>query len=184
MSHRKHRHYWKRFLLPNETLVHTFGISGRYIFIFWIVPAMVVFAIATYTILANPFLGGLVFVVALGMLLPPFFMGFFVHYAITDVRVVSRRGIFHKYYVTADLHAVTDVTIFEPFLERLFTNSGIVGVNTAGSDSIEVVFQHVSKPYEIRQDIYKHLQRVRLANGAAYAAPHMPKSPAAPPPAP
>jgi len=116
----------------------------------------VLLAIAVYLGLINLVLGFLIGLVVLSTLVPAIYLRYFVHYAITDHRVMTREGILHKKFVTADLPSVTDVTIHESFLERVLTRSGVVGINTAGSHFIEVHFRHIRKPFLIRKDIYKH----------------------------
>jgi uncharacterized membrane protein YdbT with pleckstrin-like domain len=158
MSHPRHRLYWRKYLLPDERSIHTFGVSGLYITMFWIVPMLLVFIAAGAVALFNPLLGLLLTIPALGLLIPTLYQLFFIHYAITDQRMMEREGIFHKRFITVDFGSVTDVFIHEPFLERLLTGTGTLGVNTAGGPRMELIFNHVRRPYKLRNDIYHHLQ--------------------------
>lgn len=152
--------HWQRFLLPEERLVHTFGISRTYLTMFFFVPAAGVLAFGIALSAIGELVGSLFLLAGVGMLLPAFFMWFFVHYAITDRRVMSREGILSKHSVSVDLATITDLVIREPFLERLLTRSGTIGVNTAGSPRVELLFRHVANPFDRKQDLYKHLQTV------------------------
>ena len=168
MSHRKHHKYWKRFLLPNENIIYMFGVSRSYIVIFWMVPAMALFALMIYLGLINIILGFLVALAVLSMSVPIIYLLYFVHYAVTDQRVMTREGILHKRFVTADLPSVTDITVNEVFFERLLTRTGDIGVNTAGSDFVELHFRHIKKPFIIRRDIYERQNSWRAKNKTGY----------------
>lgn len=164
MNHKKHKKYWERFMLPDENIIHLFGVSGRYIFVFWGIPAVALFILMIFMGSINIILGLLMALVVVSVSLPIIYLWYFVHYAITDQRVMTREGILHKEFITADLPSVTDITVNETFFERLLTRTGEIGVNTAGSDFVELHFRHIRKPLLIRGDIYKHQNNWR-ANG-------------------
>lgn len=160
MSHYRHEKYWQRVLLPGESIVFCFGVSGLYLILFWMIPAMVMSAMAVYSLFINVILGFLLGIVAVIMYIPVIYQRYFVHYVITDHRVMTTVGILHKTFVTADLPSVTDVTIDESFLERVLTQTGVVGINTAGSNLMEVHFNHVKRPFALRKEIYRNQYRV------------------------
>jgi len=165
MDHRRHKRYWQRFLLPDERVIHTFGVGGWYIFLFWVVPSVVALVLTIVLWLVNIIVGILMALICLSVAIPAIYLRYFVHYAITDQRVMGREGLLHKKFITADLPSITDVTVHENFLERILTRTGEVGVNTAGSHLIELYFRHVRKPFLIRHDIYKHQNSWRAENG-------------------
>ena len=160
MRHERHARYWQRFLLPGEKMIHMFGVSGLYVATFWGGPLLLALVLAAMVGISNPVLGGLLLIVVATALIPIFYLFYFVHYAITDRRVMSREGIFHKRFVTVSLRSITDVSITEPFLQRLITHTGTIAVNTAGSPGVELYYRHVRHPFERRKVIYKRLQRV------------------------
>jgi len=160
MSHYRHQKYWQRFLLPGESIVLCFGVSGSYLILFWMIPAIVMTALAVYAGFINVMLGFLLGIVAVSVYLPILYRRYFLHYAITDRRVMTRVGLLHKTFVTADLPSVTDVTIIESFLERILTGTGMVGINTAGSNHIELHFDHVNRPFALRKEIYRNQYKV------------------------
>ncbi|KKT92899.1 MAG: hypothetical protein UW94_C0011G0011 [Parcubacteria group bacterium GW2011_GWA2_45_14] len=121
---------------------------------------MVMTALAIYSVFINVILGFLLGIVAVSVYLPILYRRYFVHYAITDRRVMTREGLLHKTFVTADLPSVTDVTIDESFLERVLTGTGIVGINTAGSNRVELHFDHVKRPFALRKEIYRNQYKV------------------------
>lgn len=159
MPHPRHTSYWQRFLLPGERLIHAFSVSGAYVFVFWGLPVLALGAAAiAATTLSGP-MAALLFIGALGLLLPITYQLFFIHYAITDRRVLAREGILRKRLVTVELRSITDITVQESLLERLITKTGTIGLNTAGSPQIELYFHHVRRPINLRQDIYHHQQQ-------------------------
>ena len=159
MSQAVQAKYWQRFLLPGEKLMHSFGVSRRYIMVFFALPA-VAFLLAGLGVGAdNALLGILLVIPAFGLMMPVLFLWLFVHYAITDGRVMVREGVLHKHFVTVNYRTITDVTVRELFLERIFTRTGTVGVNTAGSNRVELYWRHVARPQDRRRDIYHHLQQ-------------------------
>lgn len=159
MSHRVQGKYWSRFLVSAEMPLHTFGVSRWYIVLVWLLPAAALVALAINVMaFISPALGMMAALVAAALMLPAFTQAFFVHYAITNQRIMSRIGVFHKSFLTVDLRSVTDVEVFETWWERLFTKTGWIGINTAGSDEVEMQLRHVARPYELRKDIYRHQQ--------------------------
>lgn len=145
-----------------------FGISSLFIGIFWVVPGVIslVFAWVVLWVVSIP-LGSVLLVVPAAFFFAAILFRYFTHYVITDQRVMSRVGIIHKRFITVDLRSVTDIAVHESFLERILTRTAIIDLNTAGSDRIELVLKHVKKPFLLRQDIYKHQQKLfDRTNGA------------------
>src|SRR3989344_1875725 len=172
MAHsRRHEQYWQRFLLPGERAIHTFGISGGYIFVFWVLPFLLMLVLAGAIGLSNAVLCFFFLIPAFSFLVPVFYELLFVHYAITDQRVMEREGVLHKRFVTVDLPSITDVLIREPFFERFITHTGTISVNTAGGPGIELRFRHVRRPFDVRQDIFRHLQEAAARRSQPSAPP-------------
>lgn len=167
MASERHVKYWQRFLLPNERLLHAFGVSGSYIAVFWGLPLLALASVAAAATSISGPIAALLFIGTLGLLLPITYLSRFVHYAITDRRVLAREGVLHKHFVTVELRSITDITVRESFLERVLTKTGTIGVNTAGSPQIELFFHHVLRPFRLRQDIYHHLQQTPSPDAAA-----------------
>jgi uncharacterized membrane protein YdbT with pleckstrin-like domain len=165
MQHTRHEQYWQRFLVPGEKAVHTFGVSGIYVAVFWGLPFLAVLLLMIASSLTSGLLVVLFFILALVFLIAMLYLLFFVHYVITDRRVMGREGIFHKRFVTVDFRSITDIAVTEPFLERLLTRTGTIAINTAGGPSVELWYRHVRHPFALRQDIYQHLQRAVVKDG-------------------
>ncbi len=161
MSHRQHDRYWRRYITPNEQIIHCFGVSRWYIFVFWFVPFLIVADIAWYLTSFSLILASFLAVTSLGALFPAIYLAYFVHYAITDQRVMTREGFLNTRFVTAGLPQITDITVKEYLLERIFTRTGVIGVNTAGTNYVEIYFRHIAKPNKLREDIFYHQQILR-----------------------
>lgn len=93
------------------------------------------------------------------LLVPALYLTYFVHYAVTDKRTMTREGILNKHFVTVDYRSITDVAVRETILERIFTRTGTIDVNTAGGHHVELKLRHVARPMALRGDIYKHLHK-------------------------
>ena len=141
-------------------MIFCFGVSSAYLTIFWLLPAVTMTVIAGYAATINIMLWLLLSLVAAAVYLPIIYQRYFIHYAITDRRVMTREGLLHKTFVTADLPSVTDITINESFLERIFTRTGVIGINTAGSNHVELHFDHVKRPFVLRKEIYRNQYKV------------------------
>lgn len=152
--------YWRRFLVPDEQLKHAFGVSSRYMFLFWLLPFFLLIFMALVVTVINAALGLMLLIAPLGMLLPILYLTFFVHYAITDKRVLRREGVLHKKFVAVQMQQITDISVRESLLERLFTKTGTIGMNTAGSPWVEMHFRHVAYPLRLREDIYQHQTQI------------------------
>jgi hypothetical protein len=48
---------------------------------------------------------------------------------------------------------MTDITVREPFLDRLITKTGHLIINTAGTGFQEVILIHIERPYEIKKKL-------------------------------
>lgn len=164
MGSGRHQRYWRRFLLPDERLIHAFGVGGSYVFVFWVMPLIfIVFVAGVVGVASNPALGALFLIAAAGFLMPILYLLFFIHYAVTSKRVLFREGVLQKRYVTIDMQSITDISVRESFFERLLTHTGTIGINTAGSPGIELRYKHVKHPFQFREDVYKHLEEAKQA---------------------
>ncbi len=174
MGHQRHERYWKKFLMPGEKVLRTFGVSGRYLFVFWWLPVLLLAGAAVALSFWIPLLGVLLLLVAVLMVVPALYLTFFVHYAVTDSRVMSREGLLHKRMVTVRHDYITDITVNETIMERLLTNTGSLGLNTAGSQNVELHLRHINGPLKVKSDVYKHWYAVSQQPGPRKAPSEVP----------
>lgn len=143
MSYQK---IWQKVLCAKEQIKYEFSVGQRYRrfhMIFW----------SFISILLLPIfgLGILTFFIAL------FFYGFYCKranaYAFTDKRVIIHTGWLSTKLVSVDYGKITDVGVKEPLIDRLFTKSGHLTINTAGTTLYEIILKNIDSPYEIKKKL-------------------------------
>ena len=138
---------WKKVLRTDETVKYEFSVGKRYR----------TFNLIVWSLLGLLFMGASFEFGTIFILFILFYFGFYLRvanaYALTDKRIIIHRGWLSTNAVSIEYSNVTDVTIQEPFIERLLTKSGSLAVNTAGSGAKEVVLMHITTPYEVRKMI-------------------------------
>jgi uncharacterized membrane protein YdbT with pleckstrin-like domain len=73
-------------------------------------------------------------------------------YALTNKRVIISKGIFSEDFQSTVYDKITDIELKQSFLDKIL-NIGKIGVNTAGGDEIEFVFENTSRPLEVKNKI-------------------------------
>ena len=136
---------WQKTLGKDEKIEYEFSVSDKYIkfqLILWtIIGIVLVFAFIGIFILAYVW----------------FYYAFYIKRAnanaFTDKRVLQHKGWLSTRTITVDYHMITDVWVREPFLQRVFTHSGSLSVDTASSNKInhEVSFRCIDAPYEVKK---------------------------------
>lgn len=138
---------WQKVLRADEVVKHEFSIGKRYRTF-----NIIVWGIVALLFMAGSFSFGLVV-----LLVILFYFGFYLRvanaYALTDKRILIHRGWLSTSAVSVEYVNITDVTIQEPFIERLLTKTGNLLINTAGTGAKEVTLTHITAPYEVRKKI-------------------------------
>lgn len=147
-----HDHIWKKTLGPNESVKLSFTIGNRYrmtgLVVWCLIGALFLFGAA--------WLGIAIIAVAV------FYYGFYIQaanaYAFTDHRVLIHTGWLSTKLISTDYSKITDVTVHEPFLSRIFFKTGSIEIDTAGTNRDDVVLKNIELPYEIKKklDEYRH----------------------------
>lgn len=142
----KYQEIWDKTLSSDEKVEYEFSIGKKYLKLGFIVT----------TIWSIP----LLFLAGLGIL--TFLIGLFVYcfylkkanaFAFTNKRVLIHRGWLSTRITSIDYQKITDVHISEPFFDRVFTKTGNMAINTAGSNNLEIVLQHIEAPYEMKKKL-------------------------------
>lgn len=138
---------WKKVLRNDEEVKFEFSVGKKYR----------TFYLILLSVFATPFL---ISAPAFGIILLAtifFYFGFYLKtanaYAFTNKRVLIHKGWLSTNAVSIEYDKITDVSINEPFIERLVTKSGNIAINTAGTSAKEVVLKHVQTPYEVRKQL-------------------------------
>jgi len=172
VSHRleKYSKIWKKVLEANEEVKYEFSIGKKYRSL-----AIIIIGILTlFVLLSGIFLsfkvkwlgytvigiGVLVFLSAL------FYFGWYLKianlYAFTNKRVLIHQGWLSTKLISIDYDKITDVSVIEPFWERIITNTGFFIINTAGTSSREVILAHVENPYEVKKQLDSWKSKTRM----------------------
>lgn len=144
MSNQTHSEkIWGKVLSPNEDLKYEFSVGNQYIktyLIIWGIISLCTLVIAPLTF-------------AIGYIYLKIYLQKANIYGFTNKRVLIHKGFFSTDLVSVDYSKITDVTVKESFLDKAFTKSGQLYINTAGSDNKEIILQHVENPYEIKKKL-------------------------------
>lgn len=84
-----------------------------------------------------------------------------VRVVISKHDIAMHVGVLSKKVVRVHFSNISDVSIEQSFLERLF-NVGTVRVNTSGTDQTEMTIKHVSSPGKIERTIAEQLHRHKM----------------------
>ena len=77
-------------------------------------------------------------------------------YYITNKKIIHEFSFLSRQIKTVPFKKIQDIHFFQNFIERLFS-VGSVGINTAGSDCVEIVFRGISEPIKIKKLIEKNI---------------------------
>jgi uncharacterized membrane protein YdbT with pleckstrin-like domain len=136
---------WKKVLAPDERVEYEFSIGNRYCY-FRLIGLLIIGFLIGISILP---IGIIIIFFAI------FYFGFYLHranaYAFTNKRVLVHRGWLSTHLISVDYDKITDITVREPILDRIFTKTGHLAINTAGTGFHEVVLLHIQTPYEIKK---------------------------------
>ncbi len=130
---------WKKVLGNSEEVKEEFSVGDKYRIFYMII----------WLVISLPFftIGAPLFVL--------FYFLFYVKranvYAFTNKRVLIHRGWLSTSLVSIDYNKITDTYVSEPFLQRVFTKSGIISIDTAGTGGQEVVLRNVANPYKLKK---------------------------------
>ena len=74
-------------------------------------------------------------------------------YVFTNKRVLIHSGWLSTNLISVDYNKITDVTVTEKFFQRVFTKSGDIKIDTAGTTRSTIILDNVNKPYEIKSKL-------------------------------
>jgi len=97
-------------------------------------------------------LSGIFFLVALILLIRVELKIWSVRYALTTERIMYSAGILSENFKSTIYSKITDIGLKQSFFDRIL-NTGTILLDTAGEDDIELVFDKVSRPLEIKRMI-------------------------------
>ncbi len=140
---------WKKHLQLGEELVLEFGVGVRYLRL------MLISGILTLPIIFGFFILGRYFYLKYGR-----------KYLFTNRRMLSMEGWFTTDLISIDYNQVTDLKVRENFVDKFFTSTGTIIINTAGSTKDEVTITNVSDPRGKLNLLYQLIEKNEELTGA------------------
>ncbi len=138
---------WQKVLKPEEKIKHEFTIGKRYR-CFWMIIGVligIVLAIKVY------WLG--ISIIAVSFIYFSWYIKKANAYAFTNKRILSHQGYPSTEMISIDYDKITDVLVEEPILDKLFTKTGHLLINTAGGPKKEIKFKHIQEPYLLKKEL-------------------------------
>lgn len=80
------------------------------------------------------------------------FLYFNTWHFVTNKKVYKRTGYVWKKVVEAEFKDIADVRVSQNLFGKLF-GMGTVDFNTSGSNKVEIIYNHVNKPFEAKRII-------------------------------
>lgn len=149
---------WDEILTKDEVIKYEFSVGQKfrkkslYIWGIVLIPLLVL-AIVMFS--AGHAIMGSLF--ALLYVIPFWRFGFYLSraniYALTNKRVIVRRGWLSATTQTIGFEKITDLAVHQDFLERKIFNTGNILINTAGHMTNQILLKSVENPYEIKKQI-------------------------------
>lgn len=136
---------WGKVLSAHEEVKYEFSVGKQYINTYIII----------WAIISLPFVFAVVgiFIFLIAFLYLKVYLPKANIYGFTDKRVLIHRGFFSTNLISVDYKQITDVTVRESFLDKTFTKSGQLFINTAGTSKEEIVLSHIAHPYEVKKKL-------------------------------
>lgn len=148
---------WEKILSDNEKIEHEFSIGQGYI----VLGVITSFILATILIFSKIiYLGVLIFIFLSFYFL--FYLKIANAYALTDKRILIHRGWLSTNTVSIEYSKITDIKIEEPFIYKIFTQTGNIYINTAGSSNTEVVLSHIDNPYNLKRILDNLINKIKI----------------------
>ncbi len=140
----RYEHIWKKTLNENEKVEYEFSVAPKQRKLFlglWVVLGLLSFLMTS--VIGVP----LIIVGLLGY----WTMGLKA-YALTTKRVLIHTGWISTNSTSINYDKIVEVSIEEPFLNRLLTSSGSLVIKTAGLGH-DVTLKNIESPYEVKKTL-------------------------------
>lgn len=138
----------EKIISPDEKILVEFGVAGTYSG-FWIFLGILIGVISL--ILISWLWLGLLLAVAL--IAYSFYLKAAYFYFLTDKRVIFYFQFLRTELTSIDYQKITDISVRENFLEKIFFDSGNLAINTAGGPKEEIIFSHIADPHFVKKKL-------------------------------
>ncbi len=136
---------WEKVLTDGEKVEYEFSYGERFLKV---------------GLIGGIILSVLLMIGIIGFILLPiviFDFGFYLKkanaYAFTNKRVLIHKGWLSTHTTSIDYHKITDVSVVEPFLDRIMYHTGSILIDTAGMSGDDIILKHIEKPYEVQKKL-------------------------------
>lgn len=72
-------------------------------------------------------------------------------FVLTDRRIIVKKGWLNTSVKSVDYDRITDVSVDQSFLDKIFYASGTLSISTAGGDGYELTLSCVDEPHELKK---------------------------------
>lgn len=135
----RYLYIWERTLNPNEKVLYENNISSKYT-IFLMLVLLILFAIFIFPI---PFI----------LFYCLYYTKVSFAYCFTNKRILIHNGWLSRKLISIEYPKITDVHVIEPFIDRVILGSGDVVINTASTNTYEVILENVDNPNEVKKKL-------------------------------
>jgi uncharacterized membrane protein YdbT with pleckstrin-like domain len=73
-------------------------------------------------------------------------------YTLTNHKVMCSEGIFTEKFSSTVYGKITDIGLKQTFFDKVM-NTGTIGIDTAGTDKTELIFENIARPFKIKDKI-------------------------------
>lgn len=167
---------WDKILRPDEQVMYEFSISNiyRWLTLFIQIAILPILGVIAFIALEwlNISLSGareqnlidpVIFIVAIltaGCFILLGVLFYFLYYlkianayALTNRRIIIYTGWLSTNTVSVDFTNITDLQVTASLVERLFFGTGTLYINTAGTDSPEIILRHIANPHSLKNKL-------------------------------
>jgi len=139
----------KKIFLPEEKILAEFGVAKIYSG-FWIFLGFLILIVGVIISLFFTSDFWLVILLGVALICYGFYLRSAYFYFLTDKRAIFYFRFFSTEMISVDYQKITDISIRENFLEKIFLGSGDLAINTAGTPKEEIIFKHIANPYLLK----------------------------------
>ena len=144
----------KKILKPKEKIIKEFSLGKRYILFIQTITTIVCLIFLPISWIISPLFFFFVIVLISFLVI---FVGWYLRraniYLLTDKRILIHRGWLSTQLISVDYEKITDIKVFETFVEKIFLETGAIFINTAGTPYHEIKLLHIKKPYNLKKKI-------------------------------
>jgi len=142
---------WKKILNPTEVVKYEFSVGDQYRkfgLILGLIFVGLLFLLGT----VSSFFVFCAIILALIVIIRYQYLKIANAYAFTDRRILIHHGWLSTTATSVDYNKITEISITEPFLSRIFTESGDMSIHTSNiTDAL--ILNDIATPYEVKKKL-------------------------------